>query len=64
MMPEINAPIAYPRSRQKRYTPIVVARHSGCATSLMAAKRVGTHLGEFLDQIPDPLDDSRERPHS
>src|SRR5688572_7113032 len=40
-MPDSIAPIAYPRSRHRRYTPIAEARHDGCATSLIAARRVG-----------------------
>ena len=41
VMPASNAPTAYPRSRQSRYTPIDDARHAGCATSPIAASSVG-----------------------
>ena len=39
--PASTAPMAYPRSRQSRYTPTDEARHDGCATSPIAAKSVG-----------------------
>src|SRR6185503_9171023 len=39
--PAITAPTAYPRSRQRRYTPTADARHEGWATSPMAASKVG-----------------------
>jgi hypothetical protein len=45
-MPAITAPIAYPRSRQKRYAPMADARRDDDATSPMAASGVGVdHRG-------------------
>ena len=39
--PASKAPIAYPRSRHRRYTPTADARHDGWATSPMAASSAG-----------------------
>src|SRR6266851_894483 len=47
--PAISAPMAYPPSRQRRYTPTAEARQSGCATSEMAASNVG-----YTRAVPSP----------